>query len=154
MPKLQEKNDKLIEDIRNLFGEMDKRGTGKLTYDEYMEAVEANDVIKTKFVTLEIEHAEELWNLIDVGTGEIAVNQFAQGLRIISEETKAKDLFAINRRVGNAAHRLEMCVPDIRGHVFFFKILFRAEVRTHMFELHKYILYTCMVQLIYIKLYI
>lgn len=120
MPKLQEKNDKLIEDIRNLFGEMDKRGTGKLTYDEYMEAVEANDVIKTKFVTLEIEHAEELWNLIDVGTGEIAVNQFAQGLRIISEETKAKDLFAINRRVGNAAHRLEMCVPDIRGHVFFF----------------------------------
>ena len=76
---LQEKNDKLIEDIRNLFGEMDKRGTGKLTYDEYMEAVEANDVIKTKFVTLEIDRAEELWNLIDVGTGEIAVNQFAQG---------------------------------------------------------------------------
>lgn len=113
----KEKNDKLIEDIRNLFGEMDKRGTGKLTYDEYMEAVEANDVIKTKFVTLEIEHAEELWNLIDVGTGEIAVNQFAQGLRIISEETKAKDLFAINRRVGNAAHRLEMCVEEMNRNV-------------------------------------
>ena len=118
MPNLQEKNDKLIEDIRNLFDDMDKRGTGRLTYDEYMEAVEANDVIKTKFVTLEIEHAEELWNLIDVGLGEIAVNQFAQGLRIISEETKAKDVFTINRRVGNAAYRLEMCVPDIRGHVF------------------------------------
>jgi len=67
-------------------------------------------MIKTKFVTLEIEHAEELWNLIDVGSGEIAVNQFAQGLRIISEETKAKDVFAINRRVGNAAHRLDSCV--------------------------------------------
>ena len=89
---------------------MDKRGTGRLTYDEYMNAVESNDMIKTKFVTLEIEHAEELWNLIDVGSGEIAVNQFAQGLRIISEETKAKDVFAINRRVGNAAHRLDSCV--------------------------------------------
>ncbi len=53
---------------------------------------------------------KELWNLIDVGTGEIAVNQFAQGLRIISEETKAKDVFAINRRVGNAAYRLDSCV--------------------------------------------
>ena len=75
-----------------------------------MEAVETNDVIKTKFVTLEIEHAEELWHLIDVGSGEIAVNQFAHALRIISEETKAKDVFAINRRVGNAAYRLELCV--------------------------------------------
>jgi len=113
----KEKNDKLIEDIRNLFGEMDKRGTGRLTYDEYMNAVESNDMIKTKFVTLEIEHAEELWNLIDVGSGEIAVNQFAQGLRIISEETKAKDVFAINRRVGNAAHRLDSCVRQMNRHI-------------------------------------
>lgn len=92
---------------------MDRRGTGRLTYDEYMQAVESNDAIQTKFVTLEIENAEELWHLIDTGTGEIAVHQFAQGLRIISEETKAKDVFAINRRVGNAAHRLEMCVPEM-----------------------------------------
>ena len=34
----QEKNDKLIEDIKTLFGEMDKGGTGRLSYEEYMEA--------------------------------------------------------------------------------------------------------------------
>ena len=39
-----------------------------------------------RFVTLGIENADELWNLIDTGTGGIAVSQFAQGLRIISEE--------------------------------------------------------------------
>ncbi|CAK9021117.1 unnamed protein product, partial [Durusdinium trenchii] len=125
---MQEKNDKLIDDIRTLFGEMDKRGTGKLTYEEYMEAVGGNEVIQTKFVTLGIEDdADELWNLIDMGNGEIAVSQFAAGanrtrepkpsrwcatdrvtcLRIISEETKAKDVFTINRRVGNAERSLD-----------------------------------------------
>ncbi|CAK9073969.1 L type [Durusdinium trenchii] len=113
----KEKNDKLIDDIRTLFGEMDKRGTGKLTYEEYMEAVGGNEVIQTKFVTLGIEDADELWNLIDMGNGEIAVSQFAAGLRIISEETKAKDVFTINRRVGNAERSLDHSVREMNRQI-------------------------------------
>ena len=33
-----------------------------------------------------------------------------RGLRIISEETKAKDVFTINRRVGNAERSLDHSV--------------------------------------------
>lgn len=45
---VQEKNDKLIEDIKKLFNEMDRRGTGLLSYEEYSAAVAANEVIQTK----------------------------------------------------------------------------------------------------------
>jgi len=109
----KDKNDRLINDIQNLFSEMDTRGEGKLTYEEYIKAVEGNDQIQTKFTTLEIEDADELWNLIDLGTGDIAVDQFAQGLRVIAEETKAKDAFTINRRIGIALKRLQLSVDEM-----------------------------------------
>ena len=66
-----------------------------------------------RFVTLGIENSDELWNLIDTGTGGIAVSQFAQGLRIISEEAKAKDIFAVNRRIEYASRRLKRCVLEL-----------------------------------------
>mmetsp|Transcript_11007 Transcript_11007/g.26578 ORF Transcript_11007/g.26578 Transcript_11007/m.26578 type:complete len:577 (-) Transcript_11007:222-1952(-) len=107
------KSDKLIEEVRTLFMEMDKSGTGSLNYEEYLDAVSDNPQIQTKFTTLEIEDAEELWELIDLGTGSIEVDQFAQGLRIIAGEVKAKDLFTINRRVGNALRRLQLAVHEM-----------------------------------------
>ena len=57
--ELKIKSDRLIEEVRTLFMEMDKSGTGSLTYDEYMDAVSDNPQIQTKFTTLEIEDAEE-----------------------------------------------------------------------------------------------
>ena len=48
---------------------------------------------------------QELWDLIDLGTGTIEVDQFAQALRIIAGEVKAKDLFTINRRLAAGLSR-------------------------------------------------
>lgn len=85
---MQEKNDKLIDDIRTLFGEMDKRGTGKLTYEEYMEVADRewpldrptgrgahwrnpeNCAIPHKFYIKEVNalHPEDLGDLDRLGT--------------------------------------------------------------------------------------
>ena len=55
--------------------------------------------------------------MIDLGTGSIEVEQFAQGLRIIAGEVKAKDLFTINRRVGNALNRLQVAEREMERQV-------------------------------------
>lgn len=105
-----------IEDLKEIFLEIDMDKSGKLSKDEYEEALESNQRVQIKFDLLGIgvDEREEVFDLLDTGNGEITVEQFANGLRDMQGEAKAKDSFTIckkvshiNKNLGNLSVRLK-----------------------------------------------
>lgn len=113
---------KEIDDLKALFEEIDADGSGMLSRDEYDDAlgnnpdVKGNAKIIQKFEILgiSIDEREEVFDLLDTGSGEIGVEHFAAGLRDLQGDAKAKDSFTIckkvahiNKNLGNLSVRLK-----------------------------------------------
>merc|ERR1719482_2571364 len=78
------------------------------TRAQYDEARRSNDRIIQKFQLLGIneEEREEIWNILDTGDGQINVDGFAEGLRLMQGGAKAKDSFTIVKYVQHINVRL------------------------------------------------
>jgi len=105
-----------IDELRDMFVEIDSDGSGMLSKDEYDEALRTNQRVVQKFEILGIspDEQDEVFDLLDTGSGEIGVEQFAAGLRDLQGEAKAKDSFTIckkaahiNKNLGNLSVRLK-----------------------------------------------
>mmetsp|Transcript_40414 Transcript_40414/g.66907 ORF Transcript_40414/g.66907 Transcript_40414/m.66907 type:complete len:347 (-) Transcript_40414:48-1088(-) len=104
-----------INDLRDLFIELDDDQSGMLSKEEYMANID-NDRLKVKFDILQIgeNEREELFDLLSGPDGEVSVDGFAGGLRDMQGDAKAKDSFTIlkkcghmNTRLGNLSLRLK-----------------------------------------------
>jgi len=106
-----------IDELKEIFMEIDEDGSGMLSKEEYDEALAMNrGGVTTKFELLGIaeDERDEIFDLLDTGSGEISVEMFAQGLRDMQGEAKAKDSFTIckkvdhiNKNLGNLSVRLK-----------------------------------------------
>lgn len=112
----REQINKDIDELKEMFVEIDADGSGMLSKDEYDEALQTNQRVVQKFELLGIsaDEQDEVFDLLDTGSGEIGVEQFAAGLRDLQGEAKAKDSFTIckkaahiNKNLGNLSVRLK-----------------------------------------------
>mmetsp|Transcript_118099 Transcript_118099/g.252366 ORF Transcript_118099/g.252366 Transcript_118099/m.252366 type:complete len:583 (-) Transcript_118099:107-1855(-) len=111
-----EETKKQIQELRNVFAEIDSDGSGTLSREEFFTAVQTNDNVIQKFKVLEIGpgQVDEIWELIDTGCGEIHVDQFAESLRAMQAGAKAKDSFSIVRRVMHVNRNMVNCGERLR----------------------------------------
>lgn len=126
-----EKTTKEIASLRQLFIDIDTDGSGMLDHDEYVQAVEHDEGVMEKFELLEItpQESEEIWQLLDIGSGELSVDMFANGLQSLMGEAKAKDSFTIVRRVQRLNARVQGILSFLEQHQDEAEEL-RAEVAT------------------------
>eukprot|EP00927_Polykrikos_kofoidii_P002519 TRINITY_DN11009_c0_g1_i1.p1 TRINITY_DN11009_c0_g1~~TRINITY_DN11009_c0_g1_i1.p1 ORF type:complete len:607 (-),score=115.28 TRINITY_DN11009_c0_g1_i1:35-1855(-) len=123
----RESIDKEIQDLRNIFNEIDEDGNGTLSKGEYDRALLYNDQIKQKFEILQLNAGdqEEIWKLIDTGQ-DVFVDEFANTLRALQGDAKAKDSFAIVKRVQHLNVRLEKLTKTLAQYREFAELV-RAE---------------------------
>jgi len=107
-----------IEELKLIFHEIDTDGSGLLSKEEYDEALESSDRVQLKFDVLQIGENErqEIWELIDTGSGEVSVDRFADTLRAIQGEAKAKESFTIVREVAKLNTHLEKLAGQMDRH--------------------------------------
>eukprot|EP00927_Polykrikos_kofoidii_P002522 TRINITY_DN11009_c0_g4_i1.p1 TRINITY_DN11009_c0_g4~~TRINITY_DN11009_c0_g4_i1.p1 ORF type:complete len:594 (-),score=137.53 TRINITY_DN11009_c0_g4_i1:92-1873(-) len=97
-----------IMELGNIFCEIDEDGNGTLSKEEYDRALQYNEDIKLKFEILQLNQGdqEEIWKLIDTGQ-DVLVDDFANTLRALQGDAKAKDSFTIVKKVQHLNVRLE-----------------------------------------------
>jgi len=90
-----------IKELESLFHDIDKDGSHMLSKSEYDSALVDNEDVRNKFEVLAIEPSEyeDIWNLLDEGTGEVEVGSFSELLRALKGEAKAKDTFRVLRKI-------------------------------------------------------
>jgi len=108
---------KEIQELRDIFFEIDEDGSGTLSKEEYDESFRSNDRIVQKFNILGIneDEREEVWNILDTGDGQINVDAFAEGLRLMQGGAKAKDSFTIVKYVQHANTKLSALTRDLEA---------------------------------------
>jgi len=120
----REANDAEILDLQNIFIEIDKDGSGTLSKEEYDDAVHNNERVMQKLQILQVNPSEtaEIWAILDTGSGEIHVDEFAESLRAMQGQAKAKDSFSIvnrlrrvNNRIGKLTARMGQLKTQCEG---------------------------------------
>eukprot|EP00747_Dinoflagellata_sp_TGD_P065646 gnl/TRDRNA2_/TRDRNA2_154444_c0_seq1.p1 gnl/TRDRNA2_/TRDRNA2_154444_c0~~gnl/TRDRNA2_/TRDRNA2_154444_c0_seq1.p1 ORF type:complete len:698 (-),score=151.83 gnl/TRDRNA2_/TRDRNA2_154444_c0_seq1:91-2184(-) len=108
--------EKDIKELKALFVQIDADGSGILDKDEYDDAVKNNQKVKEKFDFLQIsqDEADEIWNLLENGRGELRVEEFANGLRGMKGEAKAKDSFSVVQRLAHLNTRVARLSDKLR----------------------------------------
>lgn len=115
--EMRDEKNKEIDSLKDIFQEIDADGSGLLSKEEYDEALYTDrGGVAAKFTLLGIPEDErnEVFDLLDTGSGEISIEMFAQGLRDMQGDAKAKDSFTIckkvshiNKNLGNLSVRLK-----------------------------------------------
>lgn len=101
-----------IEELRNLFWDMDLDGSGFITRDELDDAVSTKRLIRQKLRSIDIhmKDLDALWEALDDGDGLLDVEEFVGGMRRLKGEAKAKDILRLFREV----RRLETSFDEIQ----------------------------------------
>lgn len=115
--EMRDEKNREIDLLKDIFQEIDADGSGLLSKEEYDEALKTDrGGVAAKFTVLGIpkEERNEVFDLLDTGSGEISIEMFAQGLRDMQGDAKAKDSFTIckkvshiNKNLGNLSVRLK-----------------------------------------------
>jgi len=107
---------KEINELRDIFAEIDVNGDQMLSREEFQEAVLYNERVKQKLDILEIgpDEVGEVWDLLDPGNGELHVTDFADGLRAMQGDAKAKSSFTIVKRVMHLDTRIQQITERIQ----------------------------------------
>jgi len=107
-----------IEDLTKIFLEIDTDGSGALSKEEFTEAVTHNERVIQKFEVLEVAPHEsgEIWELIDTGTGDVSVAQFAETLHALQCDAKAKDSYSIVQRVRKLNNQCSKLALQLQTH--------------------------------------
>lgn len=96
-----------INELKVLFLEIDEDGSGYLSREEFLEAVE-NPKIRRKLQLLEVnlDELDELWNILDDGDGTLSAQEFAFGLRKMKGLAKSKDILSALKQIRNLEYDL------------------------------------------------
>eukprot|EP00928_Gymnodinium_smaydae_P098449 TRINITY_DN9158_c0_g1_i1.p1 TRINITY_DN9158_c0_g1~~TRINITY_DN9158_c0_g1_i1.p1 ORF type:complete len:601 (+),score=122.64 TRINITY_DN9158_c0_g1_i1:238-2040(+) len=114
--ELKEMKEAEVEELRDIFLEIDEDQSGYLSRREYDDAFKYNRRVIDKFAILDIDRdqREEIWELLDDGNGDVSVERFATLLIQLQGEPKAKDGFTIvktmsmvNKQYGQIQKKLE-----------------------------------------------
>jgi len=118
-----------INDLKKLFLDIDTDGSGMLSKEEYDDALKNDEKIVQKFEILQILPAEreEIWQLLDMGEGEVSMERFAAGLRDLQGDARAKDSFTIVKKIEHLNKRVDILSESLRDRQVLADAL-RAEV--------------------------
>uniref|UniRef100_A0A7S4VCJ7 EF-hand domain-containing protein n=1 Tax=Alexandrium monilatum TaxID=311494 RepID=A0A7S4VCJ7_9DINO len=105
-----------IKDLRDMFQELDADGSGTLSKDEYMSASKTNWRVQQKFKLLGISpgEAEDLWDLLALGGEELEVETFANNMRMLQGDAKAKDSYSAMRYLQRTTQRVEKMAEGMK----------------------------------------
>jgi len=100
--------DRDIRELKKLFDTMDADGSGTLSWDEFKDSFDDPEMSK-KWVLLDFQPGEcrELFSLLDDGDGEIATEEFFDGLRRMKGLAQSKDIFRMQKCIVHVAGMLE-----------------------------------------------
>jgi len=98
--ELEEKKEKTCKELKGFFEEMDLDGGGTISRDELAKAWK-NRRVRQKFRTMDIgkKDLNILWTALDDGDGELTIEEFANGMRKLKGEAKAKDILKLYKQV-------------------------------------------------------
>lgn len=112
---MDEKRNKMLKELMQVFRKMDSDSSGYLTREEYMEAITKDKVVMDFFEKLELEGEDDLFDRIDgEGIGRVTFDQFFMGMTLImkgKDKAQAKDLMPTYLAV-QAANRRESHVEE------------------------------------------
>lgn len=96
-----------INELKILFLEIDEDGSGYLSREEFLEAVD-NPKIRRKLQLLEVDldELDELWQILDDGDGTLSANEFSQGLRKMKGLAKSKDILSALKQIRSLEYDL------------------------------------------------
>lgn len=107
-----------IQELREIFSDIDENGNGMLDKEEYIAALQYSDRVQQKFDILEIAESErmEIWDLLDPGQpgAQISVDAFADCLRALQGGCKAKDSFTTVRHVAMINKKIKEITKDLK----------------------------------------
>mmetsp|Transcript_107338 Transcript_107338/g.334551 ORF Transcript_107338/g.334551 Transcript_107338/m.334551 type:complete len:568 (+) Transcript_107338:108-1811(+) len=106
-----------IKALQDLFLDLDDDQSGALSKDEFMKAAHFNKTVSQKLRLLGVNpgEEEEIWNLLNDGSDEIKVEVFADTMRALQGDAKAKDSFALARRLHRTDLRMEKLTERVQA---------------------------------------
>ncbi|CAJ1362512.1 unnamed protein product [Effrenium voratum] len=112
--RLEREKEEELEDLKQFFLQIDLDGSGSLTKQEFFKATKQRK-IRQKLRALDImpKDIDELWDILDEGKGELAVEDFQNGIRRLRGEAKAKDILRLYKEV----RQFETSVEEVEGHI-------------------------------------
>lgn len=130
---LNVKRDQDILELREIFWEIDEDGSGTLSREEYENALMYNEKVKSKFDILDIAVSErsEIWELLESGSGEITVDAFADCLRALHGDCKAKDSFTVVRQVAMINKQIDAVTRALEPKQAFAELVMQEAVSLH-----------------------
>merc|ERR1712113_480678 len=86
--------EKYLEQMRDIFDEMDKDGTGNISQDEFEQSLADDKVIAYfNYLKLDVSEARQLFGLIDFDqSGEVSIEEFLQGCYRLQGESRSLDV--------------------------------------------------------------
>merc|ERR1712151_472196 len=86
--------------LADLFLEIDKDGSGELTYEEFHGSLD-NKKVQQTLTLLELKKEElcDVWDTLDDGDGLLTIKEFTNGIRRMKGEAKAKDIIDTVKRL-------------------------------------------------------
>merc|ERR1719480_79462 len=98
-----------MEFLQGIFRDMDLNGDGKLTWQEFLDAFNNEDIL-LRWLTLHVEPSDlrDLFMILDSGDGTIGTTDFFDGLRRLKGPALAKDLFAVRKNLAKIEEEIEL----------------------------------------------
>jgi hypothetical protein len=89
--------------LSNIFLELDKDGSGDLTYDEFKSALSHPQVIQVLSL-LDLNRKEMLdsWDILDDGDNMLTITEFTNGIRRMKGGAKSKDIQDVCKRLNQS----------------------------------------------------
>jgi voltage-gated sodium channel len=99
--QMEEKKTAELEDLRKTFRSMDEDESGTINREELMKSMRERHDIRQKFRSLDIKPTDidEIWQILDDGSGEISIYDFVDGIRRLQGEAKSKDIIRLQREL-------------------------------------------------------
>jgi len=89
-----------LKELQKLFGMMDADGSGTLSWDEFKESFgNAEMTRRWKMLDFRPEECRDIFDLLDMGQGEIETQEFFEGLCRMQGMAASKDIFRLQKTI-------------------------------------------------------
>jgi hypothetical protein len=113
--RLDQEKEQELQELEDLFAQIDESGDGKLTKEELFGAVKQRKV-RQKLRAMDVmpKDIAELWEILDNGDGELDPAEFTNGIRRLRGEAKAKDILRLERELRVLERSCEKMEDNLR----------------------------------------